>query len=110
MSEARYNVELTLGARHDLDSIHSFHADLGSGVDADALIQKLLAKATELSVFPFRGNVPKELDALGIRDFRQVTMPPYRIIYQVVGDIVQILLVADGRRDMQTLLEARLLD
>ena len=109
MIEAPYNVRLSLGARHDLDSIYSYLIQVGSLVDPDELIQKLLDKAAQLSTFPLRGNVPKELEALGIRDFRQITMPPYRLIYQVTGDIVQILLIVDGRRDIRTLLEARVL-
>jgi toxin ParE1/3/4 len=101
---------MTLGADADLENIHSYYVGEGSGSYAKALLQKFAAKIDSLEQFPFRGNVPRELDALGIRDFRQVTIPPYRIVYQVVGDVVQILLVADGRRDMQALLEARLID
>lgn len=55
-------------------------------------------------------GAPKELDALGIREFRKILMPPYRLIYRVVGATVFIIVIADGRRDMQTLLEHRLLN
>lgn len=109
MTEKQYEVRMTLGAEADLENIHSYYAGIGSGAYADDLLQKLADKVDLLEYFPFRGNVPKEFDALGIRDFRQVTMPPYRLIYQVTGDVVQILLIADGRRDMKALLEARLL-
>jgi toxin ParE1/3/4 len=34
---------------------------------------------------------------------------PYRIIYRVIENNVYVLLIADGRRDMQTLLQRRLL-
>ena len=46
---------------------------------------------------------------LGIRDFRQILLPPYRLIYRVMDGTVFILLIADGRRDVQALLERRLL-
>lgn len=46
---------------------------------------------------------------LGIRDFRQVAFKPYRVLYRVIGQKVYIHVVADGRRDMQTLLARRLL-
>lgn len=55
-------------------------------------------------------DVPQELDVLGIREFHQILMPPYRLIYRVVGATVFILAIADGRRDMQTLLKHRLLN
>jgi toxin ParE1/3/4 len=47
---------------------------------------------------------------LGIREYREVFFKPYRIIYRVVEKNVYIFLIADGRRDMQTLLQRRLLD
>jgi hypothetical protein len=34
---------------------------------------------------------------------------PYRIIYEVIGHEVFILLIVDGRRSLQTILEQRLL-
>ena len=37
-------------------------------------------------------------------------MKPYRVIYRVVDRDVAILLIADGRRDMQSLLATRLLE
>ncbi|HDR16533.1 MAG TPA: hypothetical protein ENN79_13840, partial [Desulfobacteraceae bacterium] len=52
---------------------------------------------------------PKELLALGIREYREIFFKPYRIIYRVMDKNVYVLLIADGRRDMQTLLQRRLL-
>jgi toxin ParE1/3/4 len=46
---------------------------------------------------------------LGIRDFRQVILRPYRIIYRALDDAVVITLIADGRRDIQSLPARRLL-
>jgi toxin ParE1/3/4 len=57
-----------------------------------------------------RGAHPKELLALGIRDYREIFFKPYRVIYRVLGNIVHVFLIADGRRDMQMLLQRRLLD
>lgn len=46
---------------------------------------------------------------MGIRDYREIFFKPYRIIYRVIDAIVYVFLVADGRRDMQALLQRRLL-
>jgi toxin ParE1/3/4 len=62
-----------------------------------------------LSESPDRGVYPKELLALGIRDYREIFFKPYRVIYRVAGDVVHVFLIADGLRDMQTLLQRRLL-
>ncbi len=44
-----------------------------------------------------------------IREFRAGFFKPYRIIYRVERPTVYIYLIADVRRDMQTLLSRRLL-
>ena len=44
--------------------------------------------------------------------YREIFFKPYRIIriiYRVMEDNVHVLVMADGRRDMQTLLQRRLL-
>lgn len=110
MADQRFEVELTEGAEGDLKTIHAWLAEHRSTEDADALLDSFLDKVGTLERFPLRGSVPKELDASGIRDFRQVLLTPYRLIYRVVGATVFILVIADGRRDMQTLLEQRLLN
>jgi toxin ParE1/3/4 len=62
-----------------------------------------------LATFPERGSYPKELLALGIREYRQTFFKPYRVIYRIIGQHVYVYLIADGRRDVQALLERRLL-
>ncbi|RIA44674.1 plasmid stabilization system protein ParE [Hephaestia caeni] len=110
MADQRFEVRLTEGAEGDLKAIHTWLAEHRSEEDADTLLESFLEKVATLERFPSRGGIPKELGALGIREFRQILMSPYRLIYRVIGDTVFILVIADGRRDMQALLEHRLLN
>jgi toxin ParE1/3/4 len=105
----RYAVELTQGAENDLEAIHAWLAEHRSPDDADTLLDCFVEAIDTLERFPQRGSVPQELEALGIREFRQLLLAPYRLIYRVAADTVYVLVIADGRRDMQTLLERRLL-
>jgi toxin ParE1/3/4 len=105
----RYAVELTQGAEDDLEAIHAWLAKHRSPDDADALLDRFMEAIATLERFPERDSVPQELEALGIREFRQLLLAPYRLIYRVAADMVYVLVIADGRRDMQTLLERRLL-
>jgi len=73
------------------------------------VLDRLLEVAQSLEQFPERGAYPKELLELGIRDYRQTSFKPYRIIYRVLGLKVYIHLIVDGRRNMQSLLSRRLL-
>jgi len=109
MTDRRFAVELTNGAARDLEEIADRLAALRGADDAAALMEKLLATIGTLERFPQRGAVPQELDALGLVEFRQILLDPYRLIYRVIGDRVVVLVIADGRRDMRTLLERRLL-
>ena len=76
---------------------------------ADYVLEQIEKAFSRLSEFPERGAYPKELLALGIREYREIFFKPYRIIYRVMDKNVYVLLIADGRRDMQTLLQRRLL-
>ncbi|MQY63133.1 MAG: type II toxin-antitoxin system RelE/ParE family toxin, partial [Calditrichaeota bacterium] len=62
-----------------------------------------------LEEFPDRGHVPRELAAIDVYDYLEVHYKPFRIVYQVVGKDVFVHCVLDGRRDMQELLQRRLL-
>jgi len=109
MPAGRYEVLLTRGAEHDLESLYDYIAEFDSPANANHVLDKLRKAVEGLSSFPERGSYPKELLALGIKDYRQTFFKPYRVIYRIVGQRVYIYLIADGRRDMQSLLARRLL-
>ncbi|WP_311267100.1 type II toxin-antitoxin system RelE/ParE family toxin [Sphingobium sp. WCS2017Hpa-17] len=109
MPEQVYPVQLANTAMNDLASIRSHIAEQRSPDEADRLIDHLLDRMATLRTFPMRGSVPSELDALGVRDYRQLLSRPYRIIYHFDDKEVDILMITDGRRDLQTLLTLRLL-
>lgn len=109
MPGQRYEVFLTEGAEQDFESIHDYIAEFDSPGRADHVLDQILAAAERLASFPERGSHPKELLALGMREYRQTALKPYRVIYRVIGTRVYIYLIADGRRDMPALLARRLL-
>ena len=106
---ARYEVLLTEGAEQDLESLHDYIAEFDSVASANHLLDRLMEVVEGLARFPERGSHPTELAALGIKEYRQTAFKPYRVIYRVQGSQVVIYLIADGRRDMQSLLARRLL-
>ena len=109
MTGHKYDVLLTEGAEQDLESIYDYIAEFDCKANADYVLDRLLEVVESLTAFPERGAYPKELAALGIRDYRQTVFKPYRVIYRVIGQRVSIHVLADGRRDMQSLLARRLL-
>jgi len=109
VARARYRVLLTLGAERDLAAIYDYGAKSDGPARADIVPGDLMGVVGRLSEFPERGPHPAELAVLGIRDFRQTVFTPYRVIYRVIARKVYFFVIADGRRDMQSLLAQRLL-
>ncbi|MBN9529420.1 MAG: type II toxin-antitoxin system RelE/ParE family toxin [Alphaproteobacteria bacterium] len=111
MTARRYGVDLTQGAEDDLEEIHRYRLQArdSDDADADALIGEFLTVIDSLEAVPERGAIPRELEGLGIKEFRQVLLRQFRLIYRIIDSRVVILVIADGRRAMQTLLERRLL-
>ena len=105
----RFEVLLTEDANRDLEDIYAYVTEHDAPGKAEALLGRLEEIIERSSGNPDRGSYPKELLVLGIREYRQVFYKPYRIIYSVSGKRVYIYLIADGRRDFQTLLARRLL-
>lgn len=105
-----FEVLLTNDAAGDLNELYNYIAAHDSPRKADYVLEKIEKTFSTLSEFPKRGFYPKELLKLGIREYSEIFFKPYRIIYRVMDKNVYVLLVVDGRRDMQSLLQRRLLD
>lgn len=105
-----FKVFFTRDAERDLEDIDLWICENDSVESADYVLTQIEAQIQKLSDTPERGSWPKELSVLGIKDYREVFFKPYRIIYRVTGKNVHVHVIADGRRDMQTLLARRLLD
>lgn len=103
-------VFLTDGATRDLEEIYEYVASHDAPEKAERLLDKIEKAFAGLTESPERGAFPKELLTLGIREYREVFFKPYRIIYRVVDESVYVLVILDGRRDVQALLQRRLLE
>jgi toxin ParE1/3/4 len=105
-----FPVFLTKDAARDLEELYDYidiHDTRGKAEHVLDQIEKAFAKLPE---FPDRGVYPKELSTIGIHEYREVFFKPYRIIYRIMNRKVFILIIADGRREMQSFLQRRLLD
>ena len=102
-------VLLTEDAAHDLSDLYDYIAEHDAPAKADYVLDQLEEALNSLESFPERGRYPKELEALGIHEYREIFFKPYRILYRVIDERVYVLLISDGRRDMQSLLQRRLL-
>ena len=104
-----YEVSLTKDAERDLEEIYFYIAEHDSPASADHVLDRLIRATDALKTTPDRGSYVDELRSLGISEYRQVFFKPYRLIYRVHAKRVVVYVIADGRRDMGSLLTRRLL-
>jgi len=104
-----FQVFLTDDAARDLAELYDYIAWRDSPGKAEHVLDHIEKTFFSLQEFPARGAFPKELLSLGIREYREVFFKPYRIIYRIIETNVYVMLIADGRRDMHSLLRRRLL-
>lgn len=105
----RVRVYLVADAERDLLDIYHYVAQNDSVKKADRLLENLEKTIMKLETMPLRGHFPPELERIGVLEFREIFFKPYRIIYQVIKSDVYVHCVLDGRRDLQDLLQKRVL-
>ena len=110
MTPMPFNVFLTDAAVQDLEKLYEYITLHDVSGNADYVLTQIEKVFSSLSESPDRGVYPKELLNLGIREFREIFFKPYRIIYSIRDSNVYIMLIVDGRRDLQALLQRRILE
>ena len=105
----KYRLLINPLAKKDIIEIYNYVA-LSDSIDkANRLLDNLEETYLKLEKLPERGHIPEELRGTGIKRFLEIHFKPYRIIYEIIDNIVYIHCVLDGRRNMQELLSSRLL-
>ncbi len=96
-------------AEKDLAGVFRYIKREGCPINAKKILTQIRKACADLSESPERGRIAPELERIGLFDFREIIVNVYRIIYEIKGDNVYIHCILDGRRDIQALLEQRML-
>jgi toxin ParE1/3/4 len=104
-----FRVRIASAAWRDLEEIYTWIAEHDSPENAGYVLDRLTETAESVAKMPYRGSRPDELPAGMEGEFRQVFFKPYRVVYEIGRDEVVIYLVADGRRNLQSLMLRRLM-
>ena len=105
----KFTVYLVEDAEKDLVDLYRYVAQNDSPEKADRLLDNLEQTILKLETIPGRGHFPPELERIGVREYREMFYKPYRVIYQVKKSKVFVHCVLDGRRDLQDILQSRVL-
>jgi plasmid stabilization system protein ParE len=83
-------------ANDDLVAIHRYISG-SSPAAANRLVNQLIGRADQLAIFPNSGSIIPEF---GIPLLRELKDHPYRILYEVFPDRVEILTVVHAARQI----------
>jgi len=72
-------------------------------------LKKIRSKASSLCSFPQRERTPPELEEQGILQYRELVIPPWRVIYRISEERVYVLSVIDSRRNVEDVLFEKLI-
>ena len=104
-----YEIVWARVAENDLKEIIDYIA-IDSPSTALNILKKIRNKASQLYSMPERCRIVPELKNQGIMQYRELIIPPWRIIFRIAEKKVYILSVLDSRRNIEDILLKRLID
>lgn len=73
------------------------------------ILKKIKEKAPDLYDLPKRGRIVPELQSQGILQYRELVLPPWRLIYKILDRTVIVLSVIDSRQNVEDILLKRMI-
>lgn len=105
----KYQVYIIVDAEDDIFGIFRYIARNDSIQRVEIILKSIEDKINGLSESANCGHIPPVLDRIRINEYGEIHYIPYRIIYQIIESDVFVLCMLDGRRDLEDLLQERLL-
>ena len=104
----RYEVIWAGIAENDLREIIEYIA-IDSPTTALKILKKIKQKASSLYTLPERGRIVPELQDQAILIYRELIVPPWRIIYRISEMKIYVLSVLDARQNVEDILLRRMI-
>lgn len=103
----KYEIIWTDVAENDLkDIIEYIYID--NHKNALTVLKNVKQSASNLYTLPERGRIVPELQEQGILHYRELIIPPWRLIYRIDERKIYVLSVIDSRRNVEDILLSRL--
>lgn len=104
----KYDIIWAGVAENDVKEIIEYIA-IDSPANALKALEKIKQKASSLYTLPERGRIVPELQDQSILLYRELIVPPWRIIYRISEMKVYVLSVLDARQNVEDILLKRLI-
>ncbi|MBW1943177.1 MAG: type II toxin-antitoxin system RelE/ParE family toxin [Deltaproteobacteria bacterium] len=102
----KYKVVWANVAECDLKDIIEY-ISIDSPQNASKILKKIKQEASELYTLPERGRIVPELQDQGILQYREIVIPPWRLIYRITERKIFVLSLIDSRRNVEDILLKR---
>ena len=99
----KYFVKWTAPAREDVNEIIDYISKTNINY-AVKILDNIEKSIKTLDMFPERYRIVPELEKYGYLLYREIIVEYWKIIYKVENDFVYIMLLIDGRRNLEDLL------
>ena len=103
----KYKVKWTKTSKNDLERIIGYIAERDSVSTASKIYKKIKDCAGNIENYPKKGKIVPELSKHNIISYFEHIILPWRIVYRIENEIVYILAVIDGRRNIEDILMDR---
>jgi plasmid stabilization system protein ParE len=104
----KYEIKWAAPAREDLNEIINYIFANNESY-AIKVLDKIELAVKNLDVFPMRGRIVPELGKFGYLLYREIIVDYWRVLYKIESNIVWIMAVIDGRRNVEDMLLKRML-
>jgi len=99
----KYYIKWAAPAREDVNEIIEYISKTNINY-ATKILDSIEKKVKKLDMFPERNRIVPEFEKNGYLVYREIIVEYWRIIYKIENDYVYIMLVIDGRRNLEELL------
>ena len=99
----KYFIKWTAPARDDLNEIIDY-ISLTNLNYAVKILDTIEENVGKLDMFPERYRIVPELEKYGYLIYREIIIEYWRVIYRIENNFVYIMLVIDGRRNLEDIL------
>jgi plasmid stabilization system protein ParE len=104
-----FRVEILHSAKSDLKEIKSHLTRQFSAASWQQTYDSLKQALRRIETQPYAGSMPEEIERLNLSQYRQVVCGMNRIIYEVRDKTIYVHIIADTRKNLQSLLLKRLI-
>jgi plasmid stabilization system protein ParE len=99
----KYYIKWTEPARDDLNEIIDY-ISVNNLTYAVKVLDNIEMHVNKLDAFPERHRIVPELEKYGYLIYREIIYDYWRIIYKIENNLVYIMLIIDGRRNLEDIL------